>query len=494
MTQNNPRNITLEDNIAIIDIKIDANGKAIVIVNPSINQNLAQQKIEEIKSIWNTLLEIFTPNVISSPREIRVAVDASYNAKLIENIRNGLGSEAHLDAVVRTTGDFIEKEGSNYVLGKFYDGPNSQYTGPIMSYVTDKLSDSINNSNIIAKYLKEVFVKRANNNDTKSQLYLSEEGNVFLLNDELKMTMVLSDKQSLSADKAQSFISDSKALGATKFEISVNEQIYTIQPPSFLDLLAKSLGTTSEIIKTNNPWIKSLGQYWVLDSGKKLTIPTSEVKSSVKLENVTIKDKSGNALNINNTSKDGTYSNFFLDQANKTLLTNTELNSKWQVTSNPTSSILSNTRLEFDFDSLVNSVVGTQGKNWDGKTVIDNSMLNLDVSTNKAQGFANGNSLTQAGNVIGDADWRITMPNDILNGDGYKNVASSAIVSDFFRPAAMELSSYVNFATLGYEFNDVYGRVVKLISQGNKSSSFIITAAVANDNWMAVNDLCALKN
>ena len=47
--------------------------------------------------------------------------------------------------------------------------------------------------------------------------------------------------------------------------------------------------------------------------------------------------------------------------------------------------------------------------------------------TDLTSGFAGNNDLTQTGNVIGDADWRATMPINIINGDGYKNVASSEI-------------------------------------------------------------------
>ncbi|MES2961494.1 MAG: tandem-95 repeat protein [Pseudomonadota bacterium] len=77
---------------------------------------------------------------------------------------------------------------------------------------------------------------------------------------------------------------------------------------------------------------------------------------------------------------------------------------------------------------------------------IDNSQLNLEINTNQTSGFAGSNDLTQTGNVIGDADWRALMKIDVVNGDGFKNIAMASMVSDYYRPGNQEISTYQNFA------------------------------------------------
>ena len=100
-------------------------------------------------------------------------------------------------------------------------------------------------------------------------------------------------------------------------------------------------------------------------------------------------------------------------------------------------------------------------------STINNSNLNIEINTNLTSGFAGNNDLTQTGNVIGDADWRASMPINIINGDGYKNVASAGIVSDGFRPGNSELSSYANFNT---QLNVDFSRLDNLTNQLNKAN------------------------
>ncbi len=104
-------------------------------------------------------------------------------------------------------------------------------------------------------------------------------------------------------------------------------------------------------------------------------------------------------------------------------------------------------------------------------STINNSLLNLEINTNLTSGFAGSNDLGQTGNVIGDADWRATMPINVINGDGYKNVASAGIVSDGFRPGNMELSQYANFNT---QLNVDY----------DKLNSFIVSSTSNNNSYL----------
>ncbi|MBK8869465.1 MAG: hypothetical protein IPN19_00055 [Elusimicrobia bacterium] len=70
----------------------------------------------------------------------------------------------------------------------------------------------------------------------------------------------------------------------------------------------------------------------------------------------------------------------------------------------------------------------------------DNSLLNVNVSLGDFLGL-DGAQLFTNGAVMVGSDYYVTMPSNILNGDGYDNVAMSGIVSDFYRPGNMELSS-----------------------------------------------------
>jgi hypothetical protein len=83
---------------------------------------------------------------------------------------------------------------------------------------------------------------------------------------------------------------------------------------------------------------------------------------------------------------------------------------------------------------------------------IDNSNLDLQINTNLTSNFRGSNDLTQSGNAIGDADWRASMKLDVINGDGWKNVAMAGLVTDFNNPARQTISPYETFAKdLGHE-------------------------------------------
>ena len=235
---------------------------------------------------------------------------------------------------------------------------------------------------------------------------------------------------------------------------------YTIQLDSAIETMAEILGTTVDSIVSNNPWISQMGQYWLLDTSKKLSLPASEIKTSVKFEDVTLKNSNGTEL--------GTYTNFFLDKANQTLLTNTELNSQWQVNNNPNSS-LANATIEFDFNSLAQSVLGTGNKNWNGVDVINNAFLDLSIRTDLQSDFLSSNDITQTGNVISGGDYDITAPIINLNGDGLKNVAPYSIVSDGYRPGNSELSQY---STLNTELKADFSKLDNLVNQINQQQNY----------------------
>ena len=74
------------------------------------------------------------------------------------------------------------------------------------------------------------------------------------------------------------------------------------------------------------------------------------------------------------------------------------------------------------------------------------------INTNLTSNFRGSNDLTQSGNAIGDADWRASMKLDVINGDGWKNVAMAGLVTDFNNPARQTISPYETFAKdLGHE-------------------------------------------
>jgi Ca2+-binding RTX toxin-like protein/subtilisin-like proprotein convertase family protein len=77
--------------------------------------------------------------------------------------------------------------------------------------------------------------------------------------------------------------------------------------------------------------------------------------------------------------------------------------------------------------------------------LIDNTNLDLSIRTNRTQGFLSNQNTTQTGNALGDGDWEVKMPLSIINGDNYKNVAPSGIVTDFFNPGRQEQSEYQSF-------------------------------------------------
>jgi hypothetical protein len=124
-------------------------------------------------------------------------------------------------------------------------------------------------------------------------------------------------------------------------------------------------------------------------------------------------------------------------------------------------------------------------------SIINNSNLNLEINTNLTSGFAGNNDLTQTGNVIGDADWRATMPINIINGDGYKNVASSGIVSDGFRPGNSELSSYSNFNT---QLNVDFSRLDNLTNQLKQANQSQSIPDISKLNLQLQNPLAQITN
>jgi len=179
--------VTNRNDVAIIDFKVDENGNPSINIDESINSNLTAQQIEETKSIWATLLEIFTPEAINKPREIKILYDSKYNERLQQNLDGGLDAEsAHLDAVAGTFGDFVEREGSDYFFGNVYsvdsDMPGAEIAGPIMSYPVDKLKNDVDQSNVVADAFRDFFADNSNNNDSSnSELWVNEDGHLFLL-------------------------------------------------------------------------------------------------------------------------------------------------------------------------------------------------------------------------------------------------------------------------------------------------------------------------
>lgn len=100
-------------------------------------------------------------------------------------------------------------------------------------------------------------------------------------------------------------------------------------------------------------------------------------------------------------------------------------------------------------------------------STIDNSLLNLEIETDKLKDFAaDNNSLGQTGIVIGDADWRATF--ETINENGVKNVLPGGILSDGYRPGNMELSQYANFNT---QLNADFSKLDNLASQLQQNSS-----------------------
>ena len=134
-----------------------------------------------------TLLEIFTPEAINKPREIKILYDSKYNERLQQNLDGGLDAEsAHLDAVAGTFGDFVEREGSDYFFGNVYsvdsDMPGAEIAVPIMSYPVDKLKNDVDQSNVVADAFRDFFADNSNNNDSSnSELWVNEDGHLFLL-------------------------------------------------------------------------------------------------------------------------------------------------------------------------------------------------------------------------------------------------------------------------------------------------------------------------
>ena len=77
---------------------------------------------------------------------------------------------------------------------------------------------------------------------------------------------------------------------------------------------------------------------------------------------------------------------------------------------------------------------------------INNSLLNLEINTDKLKDFAadNNNSLGQDGIVIGDADRKLNM--STINNDSITDILSRSIESDEFKPENQEMSDYQSFA------------------------------------------------
>ena len=269
--------------------------------------------------------------------------------------------------------------------------------------------------------------------------------------------------------------------------IQLQKDFYNVKSGDTLSAIAHSLGTTTQKLIDANSFLTSEnrisldGKYILIKEGEKLSLATSEIKNSVKLEDVTLTNANGVDV--------GNFSNFFLDQTNKTLLTNTDLDSKWKIDNSLDS--LANTKIEFDFNSLAQKILGTSSKNWDGVSAINNSNFNLEINIDLTLGFAGNNDLTQTGNVIGDADWRATMPINIINGDGYKNVASSGIVSDGFRPGNSELSAYSNFNT---QLNVDFSRLDNLTNQLNRANQSQSIPDISKINLQLQNPLAQITN
>ena len=95
-------------------------------------------------------------------------------------------------------------------------------------------------------------------------------------------------------------------------------------------------------------------------------------------------------------------------------------------------------------------------------STINNSLLNLEINTDKLQGFATNTDQTQTGNVIDGGDYSISGPIENINGDGIVNVAPWLIAGDGYRPGNQELSSYSNFST---QLNVDFARLDQLSAQ-----------------------------
>ncbi len=219
--------VTNKNDVAIIDFKVDENGNSSININESTNSNLTPEKIQETKGLWSTLLEIFTPEVISKPREIKILYDSKYNERLQQNLDNGLDSEnAHLDAVAGTFGDFVEREGGDYFFGNIYsvdpDMPGSDIAGPIMSYSIDKLKNDVDQSNIIANAFRDFFTDNSNSGTANnSEFWVNEDGHIFLLDEERQMTIRLTDNESSSS---QSFLLSSSVKEFSTKSVKITNQ------------------------------------------------------------------------------------------------------------------------------------------------------------------------------------------------------------------------------------------------------------------------------
>jgi Ca2+-binding RTX toxin-like protein/subtilisin-like proprotein convertase family protein len=99
---------------------------------------------------------------------------------------------------------------------------------------------------------------------------------------------------------------------------------------------------------------------------------------------------------------------------------------------------------------------------------IDNSQLDLQINTDKLQGFATNTDQTQTGNVIDGGDYSISGPIENINGDGIVNVAPWLIAGDGYRPGNQELSSYSNFST---QLNADFARLDQLAAQLNQQQN-----------------------
>ena len=114
------------------------------------------------------------------------------------------------------------------------------------------------------------------------------------------------------------------------------------------------------------------------------------------------------------------------------------------------SSLVQNLKTSFldIFNNAFSDNTDNAPKNSDGTVnfnLIDNTNLDLSIRTDRTQGFLSNQNTTQTGNALGDGDWEVKMPLSIINGDNYKNVAPSGIVTDFFNPGRQEQSEYQSF-------------------------------------------------
>ena len=123
---------------------------------------------------------------------------------------------------------------------------------------------------------------------------------------------------------------------------------------------------------------------------------------------------------------------------------------------------------------------GESNKTPDPST-INNSLLDLNIRTDKLQGFSSNQDTTQVGNAIGDGDWEVRMPINIINGDGWKNVAMAGLATDFNNPARQTISPFESFArNYSKEISNLERNIINTNSAQNLFNSTQLNVNLSN--------------